>query len=132
MDEIFLIPTIDLFLYSQFCIDVWRKVSTPITCEEIKKAINEAQFQTAYFKDIDYCDRAWHIERIAYLVVVKDPTPIHIDVGVPDFGSMGPIIEDGYHRLTAAFYRNDSHIPANVSGGFRYAQSLFPSVKFPR
>jgi hypothetical protein len=55
----------------------------------------------------------WDSQRVAYLVVNRDPWPIGIDVTSPD-GSW--IIEDGFHRLAAAIYRRDRTIQVSLSG----------------
>lgn len=57
-----------------------------------------------------------HASRIAYFVRNGWTDPIQIDVGIPDTQfSSDWIIEDGNHRLAAAFYMN-ACVLAAVSG----------------
>lgn len=55
----------------------------------------------------------WDSERVAFLVVNRDPWPISIEVTSP-CGAW--TIEDGFHRLAAAIYRKDTTILAGLSG----------------
>jgi len=69
--------------------------------------------------------RKENIERIAYFVVKGWRDPIGIDVGVPGMGFQGPALTDGYHRLSAAMFRRDTHIRAVVDGDLNFAFELF-------
>ena len=55
----------------------------------------------------------WDSERVAFLVVNRDPWPISIEVTSP-CGAW--TIEDGFHRLAAAIYRKDTTILVGLSG----------------
>jgi len=58
-----------------------------------------------------------HAGRIAWLVINGwNEDPIDIDVGVPGFGDVLEIVQDGNHRLAAAILRGDDFIPVECSG----------------
>jgi len=102
----------------------------PITIEEVGLAIEEERFQKTSIDSEG--TRRQHIERIAYLVVHRDPNPIELDVGIPHLGChVSWPIQDGHHRLAAAFYRGDEGIEADVSGGLDYGEELL-GVRLPR
>ncbi len=66
----------------------------------------------------------WDAQRIAHFVVHPDPTPVQIQV-VSTHGHVE--IEDGWHRLAAAFYRGDATIPAHVTGEPTGREFAFPT-----
>lgn len=111
--------------------ECWRGIGDhPISRQEVEQAIQEGRLRPRVVplcinrpKPADI--RKKHIERIAYLVVNLDPRPIDIDVGVPCMGAAVEwIVQDGNHRLGAAFYRGDLTIEAGISGQVDYAEHL--------
>ncbi len=67
-----------------------------------------------------------HAGRIAWLMIHPSQEPIEIDVGVPHLGChVDWLVQDGNHRLAAAFMRRESSIMACVSGDLRTAHDLF-------
>lgn len=73
-----------------------------------------------------------HAGRIAWLVENPDTRPIHIDVGVLLAPSW--IIEDGNHRLYAAWMRGDDTISAEISGSYEKSLEmlgLYPDDSTP-
>jgi len=66
-----------------------------------------------------------HAARVAWFVVHGWTDAIDIDVGVPSLGCVvsWPVV-DGNHRLSAAIYRGDEHISAEMSGQVSYAFEL--------
>ncbi len=100
---------------------------SPIRPWEVRKAIAEKRLR-AELTDVFQCrhySRREHIERIAYFVVRGWRKPIAIDVGIPGATDYSPNLTDGYHRLSAAIFRKDSHIRAIVDGSLEYAFELF-------
>ena|ERR1035437_5163619 len=119
-----------LYPFNPFKRTVWELLETPVTREEVTQAISEGRFRAEPVETWSYhkppATRQEHIERVAFLATHEQKEPIEIDVGVPSLGcSVSWIIEDGNHRLAAAFYNGDSHIKANVSGDLDYAKHLF-------
>ena len=115
--------------WSPFEHDVWH--------EEIEQAITKGDLQGwIYFGDPLFSklagrkpkipiDRVYHIRRVAYLVVHGWQDPIELDVGVPSLGcNVSWIVQDGNHRLAAAFYRKDPTIRCGISGSVEYAAHL--------
>ena len=94
-----------------------------ITKKEIKEKISKGSVLS--LPSSSEFEKEQHIERIAYLVLNHDPTPIDIDVGVPSLGYYPKwIIEDGNHRLSAAIYRQEKYIFAYCSGEDRVIEGL--------
>lgn len=111
--------------YSAFNHTVWRWIKTPITREEIELAIQDKRF---YLQQLDRdCKRKTHISRIAYMVVNWKDDPIDIDIGVPSITGYQPnwIIQDGNHRLAAAFYLKKRSIKAYISGQCDLIEKMF-------
>jgi hypothetical protein len=105
---------------------IWAGIQSVITKEEIREAIdNNRLLDLPYGK---YCNKEWnrldHIERIAYLVVNRKNDPIDIDVGIPGMCEVAYIIQDGYHRLAAAYYCGDKKILASINGHIDYAKQI--------
>jgi hypothetical protein len=93
---------------------------------EIRKAVAEKRLRRELTDGWHGCySRKENIERIAYFVVRGWRDPIGIDVGVPGLSFHEPALTDGYHRLSAAMFRKDSHIRAVVDGDLKYAFELF-------
>jgi hypothetical protein len=129
-----LIPLHKLAQWSPFRNLVWNGIMDngkgAITIEEVNLAIEAKRWQKEPLGHTGI--RRDHVERIAYLVVHRDPTPIDLDVGVPELGCyVDWPIQDGHHRLAAAFYRGDESIEADVSGGIDYGEELL-GVRLPR
>lgn len=113
--------------FSPFHVYVWGYYNTEepaIGSDEVSEAIktNRLRDTPCEFED----SREEHIQRIAYMVENPDRTPIHIDVGVPAL-SYSPewLVQDGHHRLAAAFYSGRSWIEAEIDGDLDYAVELF-------
>jgi hypothetical protein len=117
---------------------VWTNTcKTPITRLEVEVAIRRSNLQAKPYRakpkltDVQLAGiftRAWHVQRVAYLVVNGWEDPIHIDVGVPEFSPLLAghwYVPDGNHRVAAAIYRGDSTILAKVDGSLRKAGILF-------
>lgn len=65
----------------------------------------------------------WDAQRIAQFVLHPDPTPIEIQV-TSTHGHYD--IEDGWHRLAAAFYRYDETVKVRIDGDPIGAALAFP------
>lgn len=137
-DEVFSIPLRDLreaFVPGR----AWSEDS-PVTDDDIARAIargdlalesyNGALRQTVDNLD-DYNAWTYHVARCAALVVLRDWTPICIEVGCPSFpgGARRPHIYDGNHRYTAACYRDDPSIWVTFSGEVAVFHDLFPNAR---
>ena len=85
----------------------WCCGTMPTHCE-IKQAISQGKLQCARNDDDQHLgDRGWHIERVAYLAKSwNDRDPIRMK-SVKDME-----IDDGAHRLMAAFYLQKKRILA--------------------
>jgi len=120
-DHAILIPVSRLRQYSAFKNPVWFEVTKPITKKEVAGAIRAGFFLDRPLNGgqnfLPEGIRTLHIWRVAYLVVNPDPQPIFVDVGIPHMGvHIDWIVDDGNHRLAAAFYRGDKTIPASIAG----------------
>lgn len=108
----------------------WSNITTPISFEEIQKAIDNFNPATTY-EDLKPTTnmfikgpkltedelRQAHIQKIAYMVLKGVDMKIDIDVGIPGYGSGAEhIIADGNHRLAAAIFRGDEYIEAEWCG----------------
>jgi hypothetical protein len=109
---------------------VWRGMDSPVTKEEVKACLETcppkgSDMELVPMDPFKVCTRQEHAMRIATFVRDFDPTPIDIDVGVPQLGCrVDWIIMDGNHRLAAAFYLNMPTIKASISGSTSYATEL--------
>lgn len=110
-------------LFNPFESNVWVKIDSPITIDEITDYINKGLYQSPDIEvkhDLiwDVSDRDIHLKRIAWLVKNYDSEqyPILIDFGIPSLGMGFFEISDGCHRVAAAIYRNDKFIYADCSG----------------
>lgn len=120
--------------YNPFSHVVWRGLHTPVTKQEIAEAIENNSFRETpilssnLLDEIELMNGSWredHIKRIAYLVIHNWNDAIEIDVGVPSLGChVNWIVQDGNHRLAAAFYREDTHIKASIGGQINYAKEI--------
>jgi hypothetical protein len=116
------IPLSVLEKWSPFSVPIWRGMKTAMTHAEVEKCIAEKQFYTHL---CSLKTRTQHAMRIAYLVINKASDAIQIDVGVPELSChVDWPIQDGHHRLAAAFYRGDETILADVSGSVNYAKEI--------
>lgn len=116
-------------LYLPFQRNIWVKCETPITREEITKAIDNNELQSPsesvdmYMEWWDTSPRETHIKRIAWLVKHFDPKYyISIDFGIP--GLCDFTIEDGNHRLLAAYYLNLPYILCDCAGSVDIIESF--------
>lgn len=73
-------------------------------------------------------DRAYHIERIAYLVLYPSDDPISIEV-VDTCGST--IINDGHHRIAAGIFRADQKILVDYGGYVDAFRQRFLAPRIP-
>ena len=123
---------------------IWSGITRPITKAEVKKAICEKNFMNIPWEMADvecayevvvsnkrHMTRKQHAARIGFFVTYGWTDPIEIDVGVPNLACyVDWIVEDGNHRLAAAFYMGNEYIEANVSGDLSYARKMLkPLVK---
>ncbi len=120
------VPLQRLEQWSPFTHAVWSENPGPLTVEEVTLAIAEGRLgDRPHGDDWSKWSRQQHVERVAYLVVYPDPTPIELDVGVPELGChVAWPLQDGHHRLAAAFYRGDKTIEVDVSGSLDYAEHV--------
>jgi hypothetical protein len=116
------IPLKQLAEYNPFKNIIWEGLTSPITLDEVTEAIQAGRFLSTPSAST----REEHIQRVAYLVLNVDQTPIDIDVGIPvlNYVPLWPIL-DGHHRLAAAFYSKDSHIEAAIQGDLTHAVEMF-------
>jgi len=126
------LPLASLQDFSPFVHCVWHRLDKPITREEISRALEQENLQPDplpafnWFRQKEGPTRQDHIRRIAFLVRQPDPTPILVDVGCPSLGCYNDWwIEDGNHRLAAAFYRKDSHISVLPGGELDFFNEIF-------
>jgi hypothetical protein len=111
--------------HSPFSIFIWNDGKRPIRKSEVTKAIL-GTINTPNASNHNGWFRKEHVARIAWLVMHREESPIEIDVGVPSMGFCPEfLIQDGYHRLAAAYYRGDETILANIAGDCKYAEKLF-------
>lgn len=122
-------PLERLRAWSPFSADVWghgklkkRSVATALKAGRLRAEVWDLTFAPG---------AGWHAERVAFLVLNSDDTPISIDVGAPVLGYYEPwIVQDGHHRLAAAFYRGDATIAADVGGQIDLAEAML-GIKWP-
>ena len=100
----------DPFRFPIWAKGVKRQQHKPLTTWEVQEAIDKRRLQENPFKE-DVRLRRWHIERVAYLVVNPDKTPICLGHGLTEVGlfTFFPVY-DGFHRLAAAIFRDDDTI----------------------
>jgi hypothetical protein len=98
---------------------VWPDLEGPITREEVALAIahDDLSLGQVPADQTEVLDRAFHVQRVAWLVINGWNDSISVDVGIPCMGYSPdwPIL-DGNHRFAAAVYRDDESILANVDG----------------
>ena len=105
------------FLPNPYKTNIWG-TQRFVALNGVKQCLLKNKLQQTPF-DVANCELgAWsaedHEQRIAFLVINHDQTPISLDVGVFYFNYN--FMQDGYHRLSAAIYRNETHIPGMFSG----------------
>jgi hypothetical protein len=100
----------------------------PISHKEVGEALkNNTVLSTPYSSTLQppKWSKKKHVERIAFLVLNPDLSPIEIDVGVPILGYHPEwIVVDGNHRLAAAIFRGDETISATCSGDVNLIDQL--------
>lgn len=85
----------------------------PIDPDDVHSALAQGRFQTESWQAVNkrhrsqaFDDHSYHIERIAYLMVFRDPTPL--DVEIESIIGMERLrMYDGNHRLAAAILSGD-------------------------
>lgn len=128
-----LLPVERLLKMNPFERIVWDVVDPPFTFDEVQRAINDRNFEAEQYNGWErQAARAYHVGRVAYLVVNRTSDPISVDVGTPTLGYVNdwPIL-DGHHRLAAAIFRGDPFIEADVAGDIAFAEDLY-GVPMPR
>lgn len=95
----------DLSDLNPFLYPIWEGIETPITIEEVLRAVKNKLFLTTSFDSKISWTREQHIARIAYLVVNKSKEPIVIYHHL-----MRRILIDGNHRLASAIVRKEKYI----------------------
>lgn len=123
------IPLSKLEPWSPLMRHCWIGLDSPVTREEIRLAVSTDDLRCEPVPVYDWSKppipRIEHVRRVAYFVVYATQEPIELDVGVPELGWYPSwIIEDGNHRLAAAFFRGDKEINASVSGSIAHAKEL--------
>lgn len=98
-----------------------------VTKSGVKKQIIYGRFIDKPFDPKIYWNKIQHEQRIAYLVLKKDITPISLDVGVNYF--YDNFLADGHHRIAAAIYRHETNIPGVFSGNVKLIE-LFMRGEF--
>lgn len=102
----------------------WFAGTKPLTRQEVASALLNKEFEDFPVKV--NAKRNKHIRRIAYLVHQGWLDAIEIDVGCPSFPGYPhkDIVDDGHHRLAAAFYQGNATIGAHIAGEIEYAAEL--------
>jgi hypothetical protein len=89
-----------------------------VTKTEVKKRIRAGALERRGFSHTS-CVR-WknydHAARVAFLVANPTDDPVCIDVGIPSLGHYCLCIEDGNHRLAAAYVSGKDTISLTYSG----------------
>lgn len=132
LGEIWVVPVEDLLSY-------WNSFAAwfedPVTHDEIREAIAQGRFDDRPYDTMpmvpdDPGFRTYHVERIAWLVVNRDDSPVCIDVGAPSLGWHPTHGEfdfiDGNHRVCAAAFRGDATILVSYGGECDAMPVLFP------
>lgn len=122
------IPLESLQPWNPFEHAVWRNLVRPITREEVRLAIERGRLRrTQLGVGRETTTRRAHVNRVAYLVVNPSDDPIDIEVGVPELTGreVDWVIQDGNHRLAAAFYRGDAKVRVDIGGSIAHASKLF-------
>lgn len=110
-------PTAGLFLHLGFdLVNPWIPAATPVVRPLIDHAL---QFWPGRSTPFSGSHDEWtpqdHLERIAYLVTHwEGPTTKPLLIEVDEYGTAS--IDDGCHRLTAAWYRREATVPLALSG----------------
>lgn len=104
---------------------MWVGMGSPLTRAEVQKALDGGRLTSDpvgagwdIAEDVDL--RRRHAERVAYLVVHGWDDPIDIDPFPGDWP-----IQDGNHRLAAAFFREDTDIDASFWGDLEMIRETF-------
>ena len=113
-------------IWDPFESKVWPNLGSPITQDEIKKAIPAC----APLSDMPKCgvlekprSRKSHVTLVAWLATHwKNDYPLEIDVGV--FECPAEVVSDGNHRLAAAIYLRRRWVLANVSGSEKRIKAI--------
>ena len=99
----------------------------PISIEEIANAIESKKFSKRPYNAYSEKEvpRAYHVGRVAYLVVHGWDDPIDIDVGNPSIGyHTSNVVCDGWHRLAASAFLKKKYIKCAWSGENAEARRL--------
>lgn len=103
---------------------VWRGLTTPITRQEVQQALDSGCLLSTPLLNsgavINFPTRQEHIERIAHFVVHGWGDSIDIEPSPGDWP-----IQDGNHRLAAAFFRGDPEVSVVVFGIMEHIREMF-------
>jgi hypothetical protein len=115
-----------------FKTDVWGN-GYVVTRAQVTKAIKENRLESrphSMWGEPPYQDKPslFDIERIAYLVVNKDPAPVEIEV-IDQWGHT--VFHDGCHRVAAALYRGDRTIDLTFGGYVKAFHRRFKPILVP-
>lgn len=105
---------------------VWTENDSPVTREEVALAVEHGQLNATPYHGAESSNslkptRAYHIQRIAFLVVHGWTDPIEMDLGCPSLGGYQSWpIQDGNHRFAAAIYLGYRSIRAGLSGEMKW------------
>lgn len=111
-------------LIQPFKSKIWINCKSPITKKDIEKYLSKKNLQSPDVKvQFDYIwdisTKDIHLKRVAWLVKnFSDKYPISLDFGMTNFEGYFNV-DDGYHRLLAAYYLNKKYIKANCSGSIK-------------
>lgn len=116
---------LDLSIIQEHCdpfrSPVWHGMESPLSRDEIAQAIKDG-WTVAHPKEENIMEphpRSYHVGRVAHLVNHGWADPIFIE---PGYGWM---IQDGNHRLAAAFYKRDMTIEVEFSGFLEDIEDAF-------
>ncbi len=103
----------------------WYEIhgQAPISIDEIRIVHDSMQFEMDCYSDGNSkrWDRLNHLKRIAFLASTKDYEENFITM---EF-SPEPIIMDGYHRLHAAMFNQETHLTIDCGGYINDIETYF-------
>jgi hypothetical protein len=119
------VPLDRLRPWSPFANCVWGDMTRALSLLEVQRALDHQRFIKTPLTPKRH-HRWQHAGRVAYLSLTGWSDAIVVDVGVPSLGHhVGWLIQDGNHRLAAAFFRCDPTILVSASGEVKSILELF-------